>query len=49
MADFEWDEKKNAANKQKHGIPFEKAKETFADPNAVTYTSSTNTELDSFV
>jgi uncharacterized DUF497 family protein len=29
---FEWDEKKNAANQQKHGISFEEAKMVFFDP-----------------
>jgi hypothetical protein len=29
---FEWDEKKNRANRQRHGIPFEIAQEVFRDP-----------------
>jgi len=29
---FEWDEKKNRLNQQKHGISFEEAKEIFNDP-----------------
>lgn len=29
---FGWDEKKNAANKKKHGISFEEAAEIFDDP-----------------
>ncbi len=29
---FEWDENKNATNKQKHGVSFETAKLVFADP-----------------
>jgi uncharacterized DUF497 family protein len=36
---FEWDEKKNAENLQKHGIDFAKAKDVFADPHAVTFRS----------
>ncbi len=31
---FEWDEKKNAANRRKHGISFEEAKTAFLDDNA---------------
>jgi hypothetical protein len=29
---FEWDENKNSANREKHGVSFEEAKEIFADP-----------------
>jgi uncharacterized protein len=29
---FEWDKKKNAANRKKHGISFEEAKEIFDGP-----------------
>ncbi len=29
---FEWDEKKNATNKQKHGVSFEEAQTVFFDP-----------------
>jgi len=32
---FEWDEKKNASNKKKHGISFEEAQTVFADENAL--------------
>jgi len=31
---FEWDEKKNAANRRKHGISFAEAKTAFLDDNA---------------
>jgi uncharacterized DUF497 family protein len=31
---FEWDEKKNAANRRKHGISFAEAKTAFLDGNA---------------
>ena len=31
---FEWDEKKNRSNIQKHKVSFEEAKTTFADPHA---------------
>jgi uncharacterized DUF497 family protein len=33
--EFEWDEKKAAANLRKHGIAFETAKQVFADPFAL--------------
>jgi uncharacterized protein len=29
---LEWDEEKNAINKRKHGVSFEKAKKVFFDP-----------------
>lgn len=32
---FEWDEAKNKANTQKHGISFEEAKTVFYDENAL--------------
>jgi uncharacterized DUF497 family protein len=31
---FEWDEKKNTANRRKHGISFAEAKTAFLDENA---------------
>lgn len=31
---FEWDEKKNSANRRKHAISFEEAKTAFLDDNA---------------
>jgi len=31
---FEWDNNKDATNKQKHGISFEEAQTVFFDPNA---------------
>ena len=34
---FTWDEKKNKANRQKHGISFEAAAQVFDDPNATMY------------
>ena len=34
-AEFEWDEKKNRENQRKHGVSFETAQFTFADPNRV--------------
>jgi len=32
---FEWDEKKNALNKKKHGVSFEEAQTVFVDENAL--------------
>jgi uncharacterized DUF497 family protein len=32
---FEWDEKKNASNKKKHGVSFEEGKTVFVDENAL--------------
>ena len=34
MLTFEWDEKKNQSNKQKHKISFETAQYVFLDPQA---------------
>ena len=31
---FEWDEKKNALNRRKHGVSFEEARTAFLDENA---------------
>ena len=32
---FEWNEKKNRENQQKHGVPFSLAQYAFTDPNRV--------------
>jgi uncharacterized protein len=32
---FEWDERKDAENQAKHGMPFALAQYAFADPNRV--------------
>ncbi len=32
---FEWDERKNKENQEKHGVPFNVAQYAFADPNRV--------------
>ena len=32
---FEWDEKKNASNKKKHGVSFEEGQTVFVDENAL--------------
>jgi len=33
----EWDERKNRANKRKHGVSFEEAQTVFLDENAIRY------------
>ena len=33
---FEWDEKKNKLNIEKHGVSFSDAKKVFDDPNRIT-------------
>jgi uncharacterized DUF497 family protein len=35
MDSFEWDEVKNEANQEKHGVSFEAAQEAFQDPKRV--------------
>ncbi len=34
--DYEWDDKKDEANRKKHGISFESAKTVFSDRSAIT-------------
>ena len=33
--EFDWDERKNAQNRRKHGVSFEEAKTVFLDENAL--------------
>ncbi len=35
MSDFEWEERKNKENIQKHGISFELAQYAFSDPHRI--------------
>jgi len=37
MIQFEWDEKKNRANRKKHGVWFEEAQQVFDDIAALRY------------
>ncbi|TDI43048.1 MAG: BrnT family toxin [Acidobacteria bacterium] len=37
MLHFEWDERKSAANKKKHGVSFEEAQSVFFDESAIEY------------
>jgi hypothetical protein len=34
---FEWDERKNKANRRKHGVAFEEAQTAFYDENAIQF------------
>lgn len=43
MAKYSWDGNKNDANKKKHGISFEKAKEVFDDEYRIEYPGTLNT------
>lgn len=44
MALFEWDEKKNKANENKHGLTFEDATKVFDDPDRIQYVASKGNE-----
>lgn len=37
MIEFEWDERKNQANRKKHGIWFEEAEQVFNDTQAIMF------------
>lgn len=51
MADlrFEWDEKKNAANRRKHGVSFEEARSVFFDDRAILVEDPDGADEDRFV
>ena len=42
--EFEWDERKNRSNKNKHGVGFNEAKSVFYDENALEYYDDTHSE-----
>ena len=44
MVKFEWDENKNQANIQKHGISFEEAITVFKDLNALVITDESHSD-----
>lgn len=44
MALFEWDQKKNEINVEKHGLSFEDATKIFNDPDRIQYISSKGNE-----
>ena len=37
MLHFEWDERKNSANKKQHGVSFDEAQSVFFDEDAIEY------------
>ena len=41
---FEWDERKNKANQQKHGVSFEEARSVFFDDRAVEFYDNEHSE-----
>ena len=43
---FEWDERKNASNRRKHGISFEEAQSVFFDDDAVVFEDPDHSESD---
>ena len=44
MPNFEWDDKKNKSNQEKHKIAFEDATDVFTDPNRLEYVSEKQAE-----
>ena len=46
MVHFEWDERKNRSNLDKHGIDFETAQWIFEDPLCVTFVERTEDDDD---
>ena len=41
---FEWDERKNRENRQKHGVSFDEAKTVFFDDSAVEFYDDDHSE-----
>ena len=46
---FEWDERKNAANRRKHGVSFEEAETVFYDDRAILTEDPDEDDEDRFV
>ena len=44
MLRFDWDERKNRANRKKHGIWFEEARTVFDDPRALLFSDPDHSE-----
>ena len=44
MARFEWHDKKNDSNQEKHGLLFEDASQVFDDPDRIQYMSTRGNE-----
>lgn len=47
--DYEWDEKKDRSNDQKHGIRFDEAKAVFADPHAKDFIDDYSSDEERFI
>jgi uncharacterized DUF497 family protein len=43
---FEWDPKKSASNKRKHGVSFEEASSVFSDENALLLSDSEHSDAE---
>jgi uncharacterized protein len=43
---FEWDERKNASNKRKHGVSFEEAQTVFTDDEALLLADDDHSEVE---
>ncbi|MCB9140140.1 MAG: BrnT family toxin [Caldilineaceae bacterium] len=46
VANFEWDEKKNHENQEKHGVGFEEAQRAFQDPYRLIIQDSLHSETE---
>jgi uncharacterized DUF497 family protein len=46
MLKFEWNERKNIINKQKHGIRFEEAQTIWSDKNAVEFIDTLHSDFE---
>lgn len=44
MIKFEWDPRKDAANRRKHGVSFEEAQSVFFDENAIQFYDEDHSE-----
>ena len=42
--EFEWDDDKDEANRRKHGVSFEKAKQVFDDPRAIPFADTEHSQ-----
>ncbi len=42
--EFEWDDDKDEANRRKHGVSFEKAKQVFDDPQAIPFADTEHSQ-----
>ncbi len=44
--EFEWDDDKDEANRRKHGVSFEKAKQVFDDPRAIPFADTEHSQYE---